>query len=226
MANQVSAQVSEISLGASLEVCAYNRPVDDMISFLARRGQLPSEGSSSPEQQDYLRLLVSQLNARLVGEIGFNAGISSLAFLNGNSRLRVISFDIGHHQVVRHAKEFIDKHYAGRHELVIGDSKLMVPKYAREHPDFAFDLVFVDGGHDLMTASADIVNLRLLCNPGAGIVVDDLTPWLDWGAGPTAAWHEAVRQGLIVPIEMFKDGQRVHSIEPPGQKAWAFGLYR
>jgi len=226
MTEQVSAQISGISLDACLEVCACNRPVDDMISFLSRRGELPTEGSSSQEQQDYLRLLARQLHARLIGEIGFNAGISSLAFLSGNSRLKVISFDIGYHQVVRHAKEFIDKHYPGRHELVIGDSKLTVPRYAREHPETSFDLVFIDGGHDHMTASADIANLRLLCNPGTGIVIDDLTPWLDWGAGPTVAWNEAVRQGLIVPVEMFKDGQRVHSIEPPGRKAWAFGLYR
>ena len=226
MTDQVSAQVSGISLDTYLGACAHNRLTDDVISFLSRRGQLPTEGSSSQEQQDYLRLLARQLHARWIGEIGFNAGISSLAFLSGNSRLKVISFDIGCHQVVRHAKEFIDQHYMGRHELVIGDSKLTVPKYAREHPEISFDLVFIDGGHDLMTASADIANLRLLCNPGAGIVVDDLTPWLDWGAGPTAAWNEAVRQGLIVPIEMFKDGRQVHAIEPPGQKAWAFGLYR
>lgn len=226
MADHASVQVADISLGSSLEVSAYNRPSDDMIRFLSRRGQLPTEGSSSQEQQGYLRRLVRQSRARLVGEIGFNAGISSLAFLSGSPCLRVISFDIGYHPVVRHAKELIDTHYPGRHELVIGDSKLTVPRYAEQHPEISFDLVFIDGGHDLMTARADIANLRLLCHPGAGVIVDDLTPWLDWGAGPATAWCEAVGQGLIVPIEMFKDGQRVHAIEPPGEKAWALGRYR
>lgn len=202
------------------------RPVNDIISFLADRGHLPTEGSSSAEQQDYLRRLVKRSEARLVGEIGFNAGFSSLAFLSASPAVRVVSFDIGCHDVVDIAKEFVDAQYPGRHELVLGDSASSVPRYRAQNPDVAFDIVFIDGGHEYEQARADILNMRALSHPGTSVIVDDLTPWLWWGEGPTRAWTEAISQEIIEPIEIFKDGQLVHDIEPPGERSWGLGRYR
>ena len=201
-------------------------PVDEMMRFLESRGQSADEGSSSPPQQEYLRHLVRRSNARLVGEIGFNAGFSSLAFLSADPGVRVISFDIGQHDVVRHAKEFLDGVYPGRHELVIGDSTLTVPRYAAANPSVSFDLVFIDGGHSYETVAADIVNLRSMSRLGTSVVIDDLTPWLWWGEGPTRAWIQAIREQRIVQIEIYKDGQPVPEIAPPGERSWALGLYR
>lgn len=200
--------------------------MDEVISFLEARGHLPTEGSSSPEQQDYLRNLVTQQGARLVGEIGFNAGLSSLAFLSASTDVQVVSFDIGCHDVVGPAKEFVDAQYPGRHELVIGDSALTVPKYREQHPATSFDVVFIDGGHEYEQAREDISNMKALSHSGTSIVIDDLTPWFWWGEGPTRAWTEAVSQGLIAPVEILKDGQLVRGIEPPGERSWALGHYR
>jgi predicted O-methyltransferase YrrM len=199
--------------------------MDEMIRFLAGRGQSPFEGSSSPEQQDYLRRLVRQSGARLVGEIGFNAGFSSLAFLSASADVQVVSFDIGCHEVVGTAKEFVDAEYPGRHELVLGDSACSVPSYRTQHPEASFDIVFIDGGHDYEQAREDISNMRGLSHRGTSVVVDDLTPWFWWGEGPTRAWTEAISQGLIAPVEIFKDGQLVHGIEPPGERSWGLGHY-
>jgi predicted O-methyltransferase YrrM len=199
--------------------------MDGMIRFLEGRGQLPFEGSSSPEQQDYLRRLVRQSGARLVGEIGFNAGFSSLAFLSASADVQVVSFDIGCHEVVGTAKEFVDAEYPGRHELVLGDSACSVPSYRTQHPEASFDIVFIDGGHEYEQAREDISNMRGLSHPGTSVVVDDLTPWFWWGEGPTRAWTEAISQGLIAPVEIFKDGQLVHGIERPGERSWGLGHY-
>lgn len=196
-----------------------------MIRFLADSGHETLEGSSSPEQQDYLRGLVGRFGARLVGEIGFNAGFSSLAFLSAGTDVKVVSFDIGCHEVVAPAKEFVDARYPGRHELVLGDSAESVPEYRRQHPETSFDLVFIDGGHEYEQAREDISTMRALSHPGTHVVIDDLTPWFWWGEGPTRAWTEAISQGLITPIEMFKDGQLVHDIEPPGERIWALGRF-
>jgi predicted O-methyltransferase YrrM len=185
-----------------------------------------TEGSSSPEQHDYLRQLVRRSSAQLVGEIGFNAGFSSLAFLSASQDVRVISFDIGCYEVVRHAKEFLDERYPGRHELVIGNSTMSVPRYGEEHPSASFDIVFIDGGHDCETVRADIANLKVISHPGTSVVIDDLTPWLAWGDGPTKAWSEAIQERVITQVEIFKDGQLVHAIEPPGERSWALGHYR
>lgn len=200
--------------------------MEEMIRFLSRRGQAPVEGSSTPEQQDYLRLLVRQLGVRVVGEVGFNAGFSSLTFLGATPDVRVVSFDIGIHDVVPHAKEYIDQRYPGRHELVLGDSRATLARYKEQHPEVLFDLVFIDGGHDFETARSDIANLRSLCRAEADVIVDDLMPWFRSGVGPTEAWNEAISQGTIIPIELFKDGRRVPAIEPPGIRAWGRGRYR
>jgi predicted O-methyltransferase YrrM len=199
--------------------------MDEIIIFLEGRGHLPTEGSSSPEQQDYLRRLVRQSKARLVGEIGFNAGFSSLAFLSASADVQVVSFDIGRHEVVGTSKEFVDAQYPGRHELVLGDSACSVPRYRTQHPETSFDIVFIDGGHEYEQAREDISNMRALSHPGTSVVVDDLTPWFWWGEGPTRAWTEAISQGMITPVEIFKDGQLVHGIEPPGERSWGLGHY-
>src|SRR5690349_20004097 len=122
--------------------------MDEVIRFLTDRGHLPSEGSSSPEQQDSLRRLVRRSNARLVGEIGFNAGFSSVAFLSADVDVHVVSFDLGCHEVVGPAKEFVDAQYPRRHELIIGDSAQSVPEYRMQRPEISFDIVFIDGGHE------------------------------------------------------------------------------
>jgi predicted O-methyltransferase YrrM len=200
--------------------------MDEMISFLKDRGQWPlAEGSSSPEQQDYLRRLVRRSSARLVGEIGFNAGFSSLTFLSASTDVQVVSFDIASRDVVGHAKEFVDAKYPDRHELIIGDSTLSVPRYRMQQPATYFDIVFIDGGHDYETVREDISNMRALSHPGTSVVIDDLTPWLWWGEGPTRAWTEAISHGTIVPVEIFKDGRLVRDIEPPGERSWALGRY-
>jgi predicted O-methyltransferase YrrM len=199
--------------------------MDELIRFLAGRGQLPLEGSSSPEQQDYLRRLVRQSSARLVGEIGFNAGYSSLAFLSAGADVQVVSFDIGCHEVVGPAKEFVDAQYPGRHELIIGDSAQSVPEYRIQQPETSFDIVFIDGGHEYEQARDDISNMKALSHPGTSVVIDDLTPWFWWGEGPTRAWTEAISQGIIVPVEILKDGRLVRDIEPPGERSWARGRY-
>jgi predicted O-methyltransferase YrrM len=199
--------------------------VDEMIRFLEGRGHLPLEGSSSAAQQDYLRRLVRRSGARLVGEIGFNAGFSSLAFLSADPDVHVVSFDIGCHEVVGPAKEFVDAQYPGRHELILGDSAQTVPKYRVQRPETSFDIVFIDGGHEYQQARNDLSNMKALSHPETCVVIDDLTPWYWWGEGPTRAWSEAISQGLITAVEIVKDGRLVHDIAPPGERIWALGRY-
>jgi hypothetical protein len=136
-----------------------------------------------------------------------------------------VSFDVGHHDVVGHAKDFIDQRYPGRHELVLGDSKLTLPLYRERHPEVRFDLIFIDGGHDLETVRSDIANFGSMGRPGTAVVVDDLMPWYRFGTGPTRAWDEAVAQGRLIPVDLFQDGRRVPVIEPPGERAWGHGRY-
>ncbi|AQT79313.1 hypothetical protein B1R94_08590 [Mycolicibacterium litorale] len=197
----------------------------EILRYLWLRGRPPTEGSTSVEELSYLANLVPRTGARLIGEIGFNAGFSSFAFLSASPDTQVVSFDLGEHGYSKLAKQLIDKKFPNRHTLVVGDSTKIVPDYKSTHPDLRFDLVFIDGGHQYEVAKADIENMRAFCTEKTAVVMDDLTPWLSWGEGPMRAWTEAIESGMVRQEEMFKDGQPVAVMEPPGKRSWALGRY-
>lgn len=188
---------------------------------------LSIEGFLRPEQARYFReLLVANPGIRRVLEIGFNAGHSSYVFLNARPDVHVTSFDLGEHGYVSAAKQFIDRDFPGRHELVLGDSTITVPQYRPAGSLDRFDLAFIDGGHEYGVAAADLRNCRQLMAPGGLVVIDDLLHWRNWGSGPARAWSEACGQGLVAPIELLQDGQRVESARKKAYTAvWALGRY-
>ena len=177
---------------------------------------IPSEGSVSREQAEFFtRLLQEKPDIESIAETGFNTGVSARTVLAARADTTVVSFDIGQNASVRRAKATIDRLFPGRHELVLGDSRSTLPAYAREHPDRKFDLVFVDGGHDYDVARADLLNFRAMSHERTIVIVDDLTPWWNWGEGPTRVWQEAIRMGLIAPEGLYKNGEPV--AEPVGR---------
>lgn len=185
----------------------------------------PWEGSGDKAELQYLSNLAKNPKIALIGEIGFNAGLSSYTFLAANPHVQVYSFDLGEYDYVKPAKERIDKVFPGRHTLIIGDSLKTVPEFHENNSKISFDLIFVDGGHDYPVAKGDLINMQLMANDDTKLVTDDLTPWKPWGEGPTRAWQEAIREGLVVQQELLKDSRVVTSIEPPGERSWVLGKY-
>jgi hypothetical protein len=86
-------------------------------------------------------------------------------------------------------------------------------------------MVFIDGGHEYEVVTDDIANCRQACVPGASVIVDDLTPWTPWGEGPTRAWENAIRDGILDAQEILSDGVSVQEIEGPADRIWALGRY-
>ena len=164
----------------SVDLGDVKRMKREILRFLWLRGRPPTEGSTSSEELLYLARTAERTGARVIGEIGFNAGFSSFAFLSASPDTRVVSFDLGEHAYTRTAKKLIDKKFPGRHTLVCGDSTKTLPDYKAKHPDLYFDLAFIDGGHDYEVAKADIVNMRSFCTAKSAVIIDDLTPWLEW----------------------------------------------
>lgn len=186
------------------------------------------EGGASLAQISHLRDVARRSDSTWIAEIGFNVGYSTIGFLESSPETKVVSFELDLRPCVKLAKEFIDERYPGRHELVIGDSQVTVPEFAdadRSGP-IGFDLVFIDGSHMYEVAANDIDNIRRIAAHRATVVMDDLTPWYLWGAGPTRAWHEAVEAGKIEPLEYIVDGRIVSHIEGPADRAWAVGRFR
>ena len=108
---------------------------------------------------------------------------------------------------------------------MIGDSRKTLPEYARSHPDAAFDLAFVDGGHEVEVVREDLRNAKQLCRAGGYVLVDDLTPWRPWGIGPAEAWQEALDQGLVAQEEIMADGRLVDAAREPADRVLALGRY-
>jgi hypothetical protein len=147
-----------------------------------------------------------------IAEIGFNGGHSSAVFLGSRSDTQVTSFDIAEHDYVDEAVEYLANKYPGRHQLIKGDSTQAVPQFAAQNPNDKFDLLYIDGGHSLETATADLKNAQLLAKSYAVAVVDDYMPWAEWGQGPAQAWNSAVRNSEIAQIEVATGDNRTWAI--------------
>jgi predicted O-methyltransferase YrrM len=137
-------------------------------------------------------------------EIGFNAGHSADVFLGNNKSLTLTSFDLGGHEYVLPAKEYIDTTYPGRHTLILGDSTVTVPKYINDNPGKVFDVIFIDGGHEYNIANTDLDNCMKLAHKDTVVILDDTMYTSGWQElytiGPTRTWVEHVNNGTIAQI--------------------------
>jgi len=181
---------------------------------------------SNSEALYFMKLLQQERWIKTIGEIGFNGGHSSYIFLKTRPDTRVLSFDLGMHNYVKVAKNYIDKQFPGRHQLVLGDSLETVPEYFRQHPETRCDLLFVDGGHSYTNAYTDLHNFEPFAHPGTLVMMDDLIPWEPWGEGPCQAWGESVAQGYIQQVGLYRNGIPVSEVEKhKGDKVWGIGRY-
>jgi predicted O-methyltransferase YrrM len=174
--------------------------------FLNSRGFNLFEGYSQEikQQVNDLIKLTNKPNINVM-EIGFNAGHSAEIFLHFNKTLKLTSFDLGCHDYVLTAKEYIDSTYPNRHTLILGDSTVTIPKYYDDNKDLKFDVIFIDGGHDYEIAKSDIKNCFNLAHKNTIIILDDVIfkpEWVqEYTVGPTKTWLENLNEKNIIEIE-------------------------
>lgn len=161
-----------------------------------------AEGSSIPEQVHYyIELLHKNPSIKRIVEIGFNLGVSAAAFLAARPDIQVVSIDIGAHAYVLPAKRNIDRHFPGRHSLVIGDSTAAVPFL---HGFFnvagPVDLFMIDGYHVEPVPRIDLSNALAWCGPETYIIVDDVCATYG-GEGVNAAVRDALSAGTVQFVE-------------------------
>ena len=180
-------------------VYATDRPTMSLDEYLQRNGCELTEGHIG--RYDWkiklFRSLVKDHRwIKTIGEIGFNAGHSSDVFLSIRRNIKVISFDIMEHPYVHIGKKYIDTTYPHRHTLIPGNSLVTVERFHAKHPKTHFDLIFIDGGHDLTTALNDIKNMRSLASSRTILVVDD-TNYPD----VLRAWNISKQLGYVKEIK-------------------------
>lgn len=174
--------------------------------YLKEKGHDDFEGHCGQiEMQQYdLCKYAQDSKIKYILEIGFNAGHSADTFLRCNPNVHVTSFDIGAHKYIKDAKEYIEITYPERHLLVLGNSTFTVNLYADANPTSKFDLIFIDGGHDIETAYADLNNCRRLAHKDTIVIMDDIVfvpGWIaDFNVGPNFAWEHNVQHGKIVEL--------------------------
>lgn len=203
----------------------YRKPINPPSSnetlndFLVRAGfpDKSLEGHSrEPHRLYFLELITKNPWINRIVEIGFNAGHSSLMFLdalaNNQREGLVMSFDILAHNYVYYAKLYIDNKYPGKHILVGGDSNINVPTFSQNFSYQPFDLIFIDGDHTEEKAYQDILNMRAYAIPGQTLVImDNVAPHCGFGIGVYNAWLRAINEGLIIhlshsEIDNYRDG--------------------
>ncbi len=162
------------------------------------------EGSSIPEQVLYYFTFIQENpSIKTIVEIGFNLGISAAAFLAGRPDTRVVSIDIGDHTYVLEGKRNIDKHFPGRHSLVIGNSADALPFLHNFFGTKTVDLFLVDGCHIAPMPQIDIENaLRWMSNDSFLLVDDVCEAWGNEGVNEAVAYFE--KEGKIKIFDVCK----------------------
>ena len=174
-------------------------------TFLNNKGFHSLEGYSQevPQQVEDLIILTNKSNINMM-EIGFNAGNSAEIFLQNNKELTLTSFDLGCHNYVTTAKEYIDANYPNRHNLILGDSRKTIPNYLKIHKNMKFDVIFIDGGHSYEIAKADMKNCFHLAHKDTIVILDDTIftkSWeKNWTIGPSKTWTKHLQKNKIVEL--------------------------
>ncbi|CAN0293213.1 unnamed protein product, partial [Scytosiphon promiscuus] len=161
----VAAERADIFNMMSLRLEDYLGSVNPTFSFEGHTGNMP-------EKVEALGAMARNGGARVsrICEVGFNAGHSSLNWLlNSHPSTKVLAFDLGEHDYVKHALEFLQAVFPGRLDVVMGDSTSTVPAYADAEEAAGrdprvCDMVFVDGAHTQRGVSSDLTNFRALAN--------------------------------------------------------------
>ncbi|CAM9184652.1 unnamed protein product [Ectocarpus sp. 12 AP-2014] len=160
----------------SRRLTAYLRSVSPSHNFEGHTGGFPRKvealGAVSRDGGDRVKKIC---------EVGFNAGHSSLNWLlHSHPSTKILAFDLGEHEYMKHALHYLQAIFPGRLEVLIGDSSETIPAYAvaeaaaGREPQ-GCNILFVDGDHSEDGAYADLVNFRALASRDWNVLaIDDL----------------------------------------------------
>jgi hypothetical protein len=141
--------------------------------------------AAHPAQYYYYAREASSESIKNICEIGFGPGMSIILHLIMNPHARVYVWDlypdgaafgsnVGQSQ--RAAMAYFDRYpdIGARFVKLKGDSKTLVPEFAKQNPDFKCDLVIIDGDHTPPAPYTDIKNMQALSHKDTVLLMDDV----------------------------------------------------
>ncbi|CAM9779648.1 unnamed protein product [Ectocarpus sp. 12 AP-2014] len=172
----ITAKRVDLFNNMSLRLTAYLRSMRPNYVILGHTGAFP-------QKVEALGAVLRDGGDRVakICEVGFNAGHSSLNWLlYSRPSTKVLAFDLGEYEYMRHALDFLQAVFPGRLEVLIGHSTETIPAYAVAEEAAGRDphtcnVLFVDGDHTEEGAYADLINFRALASRDWNVLaIDDL----------------------------------------------------
>ena len=112
--------------------------------------------------------LLLNKNIKNVMEIGFGSGFSTLLMLLSNDNIHITCLDLGEHKYTIPCYEKMKETFGERINIIIGDSTKTLKNITN-----IYDLIHIDGGHQIETSESDITNSYRLSKKGTIIIMDD-----------------------------------------------------
>jgi hypothetical protein len=136
-----------------------------------------------------------------VFEIGFNAGHTALLVLMSNPDCTYLGVDICLNPYVEECAAYLASQFPGRFKLVRGDSREVLPRLINSNLRGSFDLLHVDGGHEVNICRTDLFNTLLLAGDSAShLILDDVDcEWI------FDAYCEMILRGYVKPENLCGD---------------------
>lgn len=136
----------------------------------------------------HLTPIIQELKPAVILEVGTWNGERAIQMVRASGMTaKYIGFDLFEQADAETDKEEHNrkKHYTEQqvaarlresgidYELVKGNTRSTLNRYARDHATPFVDFAFIDGGHSLTTITSDWKHIRKLMKPGGVVVFDD-----------------------------------------------------
>lgn len=143
--------------------------IDEYNELFQGLSSAPSVGELGNQSVEKLLHYVTPINPKVVVEIGFNRGSSSLAFLLANHVSKVYSIDVRSYEEVKNSVEFLKRTFPNRFEYIESSSEHLLQVIPE---GMGIDLIFIDGDHSHGAVYRDATLAKLL-NPRY-VIFDDV----------------------------------------------------
>lgn len=135
-------------------------------------------------------------NCENILEIGFGAGHSTLLFLLSNPKSIIQCFDICENKYTEKCFEYLSSQFPNRIFLHKGNSNIEIENF-KKNTNILFDLIHIDGSHDLPIANIDFFKTKDLAKKDGILIFDDT-----YILGLKILWEGFVKDKHIEEIEI------------------------